>query len=196
MQNRRRSYALALALIPGWGHVYWGREFLGLVFFTVAALLGFAWINGKVIYHGAGRETLVWASGIAFFVFAIAVWFELFWRTRPVRVAEEQRARLQRLERGTAAYLRDEFTVAIDEFRGCLRDQPQDVEALFRLGIVLSRSGDTKLGRRTLRKAARFDLEDKWRWEIERELTRMQRASRGDEKPSEEREEETEHAAA
>ncbi len=173
MKRRRRILALLLSVVPGWGHVYWGRERVGLAIFTAAAVLAFAWINGLAVYQGAGRGVLVWGAGVGLVAFALIVWVELFRRTRATRVGEEEASRERLLERGAAAYLHGELDAAIAHFSACLRIDPQDVEALFRIGIVHARHGDAREARRWLRRTVRHDLEDKWRWEIERELARL-----------------------
>jgi hypothetical protein len=51
------------------------------------------------------------------------------------------------------------------------------VESLFRLGVVCARQGDLRNASVWLRRARRFDLEEKWSWEVERELERLSPAS-------------------
>lgn len=188
-----------MACVPGWGHVYWGRERLGLAIFTVAALIGFAWVNGAFIYRGAGRGALVWGAGSLLVIVSVGAWLEMFWRTRPERLEKEKAERSKLIRDGTAAYLRDEFGTALESFRRILKLFPQDIEALFRLGVISIRSGDVRAGRKWLRQTIKFDLEDKWRWEIERVLKRSRGEDEiesdadddsekpGDETPSDER---------
>ena len=57
---------MLLSLVPGWGHVYWGREALGIGIFSAAALAGFGFLNTWLVYQGAGTTTLVWVFGVVF----------------------------------------------------------------------------------------------------------------------------------
>jgi tetratricopeptide (TPR) repeat protein len=141
-----------------------------LALFTVAAVMGFAWINGLFVYRGDGRAALAWGAGIALVLAIAGTWAELYWRTRPERVEEEEGIRKRLIREGTTAYLRQEDTVALESFRECLRLFPQDVEALFRLGVISSRIGDVRSARRWLRRTLRYDIHEKWRWEIENTL--------------------------
>jgi len=176
---RRRWLALGLSVIPGWGHGYWGRERLGLTVFTVAAVLGFAWINGLFVYRGAGRTALVWGAAVALVLVAVGTWAELLRRTRPGRVEEEEGIRERRIREATAAYVRGEDAVAIESLRECVRLFPQDVESLFRLGVISTRVGERRAALRWLHSALRHDVEEKWRWEIEHALNRLSRERGG-----------------
>ena len=196
-QPRQRSLALILALVPGWGHVYWGRERLGLALFTVAAVFGFALINGLFIYQGDGRTALQWTSGIFFAAVWAAGWIEILARTSPERLRREMETRKRLLDDGTVAYLQNDCQKAIDSFRACLRFEPNDVEAFFRLGVVYCSAGDRRQSRRWLRKTIRCDLEEKWRWEVEQHLERLN-GGEGAERsqPKKTKEEEAERASA
>jgi tetratricopeptide (TPR) repeat protein len=168
--------ALILSLVPGWGHVYWGREFLGLSLFTVAAVLGFAFLNGLFIYQGPGRGLLVWSSGLLLGVCEVVVWVELFVRTLPARQRREEEERERLIAEGSIAYLRNDYERAVDLFRQCLRINPQDVDAMFRLGVVHARAGDGRQARRWLNSTLRHDVEERWSWEVGRELEQLRRA--------------------
>ena len=175
--GRSRILALALSLVPGWGHIYWGREALGLVLFTVFAVGGFALLNGAVIYIGRGQHALI-ASGAALIIgTAIGAWAHILLATSPRRVQASEERRQKALREGTVAYLRGDFKTACELFQGCVEDDPSDFEALFRLGVVCSRAGDVRRARSWLRRVRRHDLEDKWRWEVDRELRRLKTAA-------------------
>lgn len=196
---RTRAVSLALSIVPGWGHIHHGREGLGLAIFTAFAVVGFAWINGRFIYRGEGRELLLWIGGGAAVAIWLAAFVELWLRSAPARVERDKTARARFLLQGMIAYLKGDWAAAEVDFRGALKLEPQDVEALFRLGMTLLRKaeeqgGDVGPALRVLRKARRFDLSDKWTWEIERELERLSprrsrrsgagRASDGEEDPT------------
>jgi hypothetical protein len=167
-----RAVALVLSLVPGWGHAYWGKEGVGLAVFTGFAIVLSGLLNGLFIYLGDGRGTLVAVSASLLLAITAGAWFDILRRTSPeaVRTAAEDRERS--LREGTVAYLRGDLAGASALFKGCVGADPSDVEALFRLGVVTSRAGDARAARVWLRRALKCDLEDKWRWEICRELER------------------------
>jgi len=181
---RQRAVALLLSVVPGWGHVYWGRELLGMGIFTVAALCAFAWFNGVFVYRGAGRGALAVSAGVLLAIVVVVQCVELAWRTRPQRVAAEEKERERWMRDGTAAYLRGNLDAALECFRHCLRTRPQDVDALFRLGVVAARAGDTRAATRWLRRTTRYDLDDRWHWEIEREFAKLRRDRGSEERES------------
>ncbi len=174
---RRRAVALLLSVVPGWGHVYWGRESVGLVLFTVVAVCGFAFLNASFIYQGPGRGVFLWTSGILLCTTFVSSGADLFLRTSRERQGRERESRERLLHQGTIAYLKNDFRDAVVLFRECLRINPQDTEALFRLGVTFTRSGERQQALRHLRKAMRFDFDEKWHWEIGREIYRLKRGT-------------------
>ncbi len=205
---------MLFSLVPGWGHVYWGREALGIGIFSAAALVGFGFLNAWLVYQGSGKTTMVWVFGVVFCLVMVANWIDIFLRTEPARVSEDDRRRKLCLERGTASYLQGDLAGALGEFRECLKIEPNCPEALFRIGVLAVRQDDFELARTSLRRALRYDIGEKWKWEIQREFTRLDAGisaqeetsfeKEAGEEPQEEpydeetpeREEEAEHASA
>ena len=205
---------MLFSLVPGWGHVYWGREALGIGIFSAAALVGFGFLNAWLVYQGSGKTTMVWVFGVIFCLVMVASWIDIFLRTEPARVSEDDRRRKLCLERGTASYLQGDLAGALGEFRECLKIEPNCPEALFRIGVLAVRQDDFELARTSLRRALRYDIGEKWKWEIQREFTRLDAGISEREKTSfekeaggepqeepydeetSEREEEAEHASA
>ena len=170
---RSRVVALLLALIPGWGHIYWSREVLGLSIFTIFAPCFFSLLYSYLLYVGPYRDQWVQASVIFLFLIYVGSWVELFLRTRPARVRAEEEMRAEGLAGGMLLYVQGDLDGAARLFLRCLQLDPFDLEARFRLGIVLARAGATRAARRQLRRARKYDREGKWTWEIERELKRL-----------------------
>ena len=164
---------MLLSLVPGWGHVYWGREALGIGIFSAAALVGFGFLNTWLVYQGPGKTTMVWVFGVVFCLVMAANWIDIFLRTDPARVGEDDRRRKLCIQRGTAAYLQGDLDVALGEFKECLKIEPNCPEALFRIGVLAARQGDIEIARTGLRRALRYDVGGKWTWEIEREFIRL-----------------------
>lgn len=168
--HHSRLLALILSLVPGWGHVYLGRERAGLCLFTLAAISLFGMLNILLVYSGEHRLLLARsAGGGAVFSLLLSV-VDVLRRTSPSRLRriDDEKARL--LRGGMIAYLRNDLEGAEETFRACLRLDGQEVEALLRIGVVTARRGAARRARRWLRRARRMDLDEKWGWEIEREL--------------------------
>ena len=170
---RSRLLALLLSVIPGWGHVYWGREISGLAAFTAFAAAGFAFLNGLFIYLGEGKGALIWVSASLAIGLLVGAWVDLLRRTSPRWVKAEEEERQKNMRSGTVAYLRGDHETAGNCFASCVKADPSDVEALFRLGIVCARSGDLKRAKSSLRRVKRYDVEGKWGWEVEMELKQI-----------------------
>jgi tetratricopeptide (TPR) repeat protein len=167
--HHSRGLAFLLSLVPGWGHVYLGRERVGLAIFSLTAASAFLLLNVVLIGRG-GRTSLSWVAGAAvvlFWAFGIA---DVWRRTSPARLKRIEERKSAFLRSGIIAYLRDDLAAAQADFRACLKLDSQEPEALLRLGVVLSRQGAIRSARSFLRRARALDLEEKWRWEIEREL--------------------------
>jgi len=165
-----RVFAVLLALVPGWGHVYLGRDFIGLTLFSLSALLGFLVFNAYLMMGGEYRMVVIRCGLALHLMVSLFSLLDVWRRTSPRRLnrIEEKMAGL--LRDGMISYLRDELGEAENAFRTCLKLDNQEVEALVRLGVVLARKGFHRPARRILRRARSLDLEEKWNWEIEREL--------------------------
>ncbi len=205
---------MLFSLVPGWGQVYWGRESLGIGIFSAAALVGFLFLNAWLVWQGPGKTTMVWVFGVVFCLVMVANWIDIFLRTEPARISEDDRRRKLCLKRGTASYLQGDLAGALGEFRECLKIEPNCPEALFRIGVLAVRQDDFELARTSLRRALRYDIGEKWKWEIRLEFTRLDAGISEREKTSfekeaggepqeepydeetPEREEEAEHASA
>ena len=172
-QPRQRIPALLLSLVPGWGHVYWGRESAGIGIFSAAALVGFAFLNSSLVYQGAGKTTLAWVFGVILGLVMAANWIDIFLRTDPERIAEDARRRRLCMQRGTAAYLQGDLAGALGEFRECLKIEPNCPESLFRLGVLSVQKDDLETARSSFRRALRYDLAGKWSWEIKQQFEHM-----------------------
>lgn len=174
---RSRPLALILSLVPGWGHIYWGREVLGMAIFTAFAVAAFALLNLFLVSLGPWKSAFVsLAACLAFLAFIGAV-VDLWFRTYPKRVQAEAELRGRRLREGMLAYLGGDLEKASHCFRSCLKSDPHDVEASFRLGIIYCRGGDTRQGAHWLRRAGKLDVDGKWHWELARELERLKTKS-------------------
>jgi tetratricopeptide (TPR) repeat protein len=165
-----RPLALLLSLLPGLGQVYLGRDLAFLVYFSLEALCLFAALNAVLLYQGPERPRLVQGALAAAGVVWLAGIWDVLRRTAPSRLKRIEGEKARLLRDGMIAYLREDLAGAETLFRACLALDGEEVEALFRLGVLLRRQGDVRGARRSLRRARKLDLEEKWRWEIDREL--------------------------
>ena len=189
-RERSRNLALIAGLVPGWGPIYWGRERLGLILFTLFASCFFSFTYSYFFYVGPYRLAWVQLSTFCWLAVHVASWAELFLRTRPSRVRHEDKLRANCLKQGIVYYLEDNLAGAIDEFQRALVVDPFDIEAQFRLGVMYSRAGRPREARRWLRRARRYDIEQKWFWELERELKRLKPSRVGEDTTADSRAEE------
>ncbi len=165
-----RVLALVLSLVPGWGHVYLGRERVGLLIFTLVVLGAFVVVNSLLALEGPWRIWLSRPAGAAGLVFWLAGILDVLRMTSPRRLRRIEAEKRDLLRSGMIAYLRDDLEAAERSFRSCLKLDGQEVEALVRLGMVLARRSRPGRARSHLRRARSLDMEEKWSWEIEREL--------------------------
>ncbi|GIW73019.1 MAG: hypothetical protein KatS3mg102_2561 [Planctomycetota bacterium] len=100
------------------------------------------------------------------------------WTVRVVLCSDlELRARRREdaIRRALEHYLRREYAAALEGFEaaGRLGLQGGDADIAFFLGATEARLGNARAARRLLRRAAAWDLEGKWRHEVERELSAL-----------------------
>ena len=185
MNLSSRSTTILLSCLPGWGHVYLGREGRGLIIFTAAATSSFALLNGTFVYLGDFRGTVVAVSAIAVAGLCLYSVLDVLRLTAPTRLLRLRRARDELLWDGTLCFLRSDFLAAEQKFLECARFDALDVEPVFRAGVAASRRsarGDagsdadraaSDEARRLLRRAVKLDVELTWQWEIVEELKRL-----------------------
>jgi hypothetical protein len=165
-----RLLALVLSLVPGFGHVYLGRERAGLALFTLAAVGGFLVFNAFLVLESPHRLDVARASAAATAALWLGAIAHVVYLTSPRRQRRVEEEKVNLLKSGMIFFLRDEMEAAETAFRTCLKLDRGDVEALVRLGVLYARRGQAGPARRTLRRARSVDVEGKWSWEVEREL--------------------------
>jgi hypothetical protein len=93
---------------------------------------------------------------------------------------ERHRAEIDRLFReAIEAYLQGRWNEARRKFERILAMDETDADALMQLGTLFVRTEQPALARRAFRQCLELDGGGKWRWEIERSLSRL-----GDDRPS------------
>lgn len=163
---RKRWTALILAVIPGLGHLYLGRQWRGLMVFALFALAA----NGM---YAAG---LMGDREIGIYVFslcrgaAVAVWLYsllhvayLSGRFEPARVGERKD---YHFKRGLTQYLSGAFDAAKAEFLTVLKLDPMDIDARFHLAMTHQALGQRRRALRAFKRCLADDLDAKWKWEV------------------------------
>jgi len=174
----RRWKALVLALIPGFGHFYLGRQWRGLFVFGLFALA----VNGMYLAVGMGQgfgnvgeHVFVLCRGAA-----VAVWaYSLLHVAHLVR-RFETRALIERkdyhFKRGLVQYLAGSFGTAEAEFRAVLKLDPTDADARFHLGMTCAALGRPRDAAKAFRRCLADDPAAKWEWEVKGQIEKLKRS--------------------
>ena len=167
--KKLRIGLLLLTLIPGMGHLWEGRDFKGLLLFSLFAACAAGVLEGALLWSGPGRTEILVMSSLGL----VAVWgyafFDIFrFAYEPLRERDRYR-RSEHLREGILCFLRGDYERAEKEFLANIRLNPGDPESLFRLAVLCRVRGDLPRAKRYLRALRRNDLEEKWRWESAQE---------------------------
>jgi len=160
---------LLLALVPGAPAIAHGR-LLGGASLLLVGLIGWDLaVFGAFLVEGEWSEPMR-LGGLALGIAATLL--SVCWTIR--LTSRRRRARLDRetgraLSQAQAAWLRGELEEARGAVREGLRADPRDIDLLF-LEFQLARArGDRRGARRSRRRLRRYDLDEKWWWDVERE---------------------------
>jgi hypothetical protein len=173
-----RPLAVALSILPGWGHLYLGRELQGLLVFTFSSMTGFLLVNAWLLHLGTFRQAVTTISSLLFLTGCVYSVVDIWRLTSPRRVERMRRLCDVLLWEGMMNYVRHEDLAAEEKFLQCWRLDRLDVEPIVRAGVVAARRQAFEEARRLLGRARRLDSELKWRAEIDRELEMIRVASR------------------
>jgi hypothetical protein len=165
----------SLCLWPGVAQIWSGQEALGLILAALfASALNFAvvsrWIWTDAFARGlpdffAALTVITWLASLTYTFWWIGFCHPERHRGEiEVLFREAHEAYLQ--GRSGEARRRIERILAMDEF---------DVDALMQLGTLYVRDRQVALARQTFRQCLEVQGGSKWRWEIERELARLNR---------------------
>jgi hypothetical protein len=174
MRVAKRWNALLLAAVPGLGHLYLGRSVLGLVLFTLFGLAANGFFFTYTLDPSDIRTGVLAFCGFA----SAAIWLASFLhaarlagRHQEPHVAERKE---YHLKRGLTQYVAGSFETARDEFLTVLKLDPTDVDARFHLAMAYARAGEPRLAVKAFKRCRSDDVDGKWRWEVQRELDRLQ----------------------
>lgn len=168
----RRLRVVLLSIWPGLPQIWSGQEALGLILAGLfAATLNLA-IVGRWIWTELFAPALTsffaclaavsWLAAMAY-----TLWW--LWRCHPEQHRDEiDRAFRQALEH----YLRGRWDDARRGFEAVLALDENDADALMHLGTLYLRTEQPALARRTYKQCLELERGGKWRWEIERALSK------------------------
>lgn len=171
----KRLWIALLSIWPGLPQVWSGQEVLGLFLATLFAIL----FNLALISRFVWTDLFgpVWSSflGIA----AILTWFAslvytCWWivRCHPLR----HKVEIDRLYReGLEAYLGGHWNDARHRWERILTLDDTDADAFMQLGVLYVRTAQHDAARRAFRQCLELESGDKWRWEIDQILGRLDR---------------------
>ncbi|MEE2856583.1 MAG: hypothetical protein VX949_04230 [Planctomycetota bacterium] len=164
-----RFFLMLLSVIPGMGPILLGRVQRGLLLLLLG---GTGWVfllAGTTVWAGPDRaqtQLLGAALGI------VCTFVSVVWTHRLTSPIHRRWVRVQverALDDAQRCYLRGRMQraqMALDS--GLVKDD-RDIDLLF-LDWQVSRSlGNESRARRSRRRLRRFDLDEKWLWEVQRE---------------------------
>ena len=175
---RWRAMLLSL-LLPGMGHTAIGRGGRGMAvtaLFTLSVVA--AVYRGATVKHASLDPTYM---ALVVLVALVYLFSQLAMLRVLIRaaVSAARPAKEDHLRAGMVAATRGDDTLAERELRRVLAIDPTDIEAHLNLGALYGRSGELRRARRHLRHCSHFDLEGKWTWEVERELSALKHGTNG-----------------
>jgi hypothetical protein len=172
----RRTWIGVLTVWPGLAQIWTGQEVLGLILAGLFAATANLAIVARYIWTEAFAPG--WAG--LFGTLAILTWLASFaytawwvWLCHP----ERHRGEIERLFRDAMeAYLQGRWNDARKRIERILTMDEADADALLQLGTIYARMGQPGLARRALRQCLELEGGSRWRWEIEKELARLDRS--------------------
>ncbi len=169
---RRISIAL-LSLWPGLAQIWTGQEILGLMLATLFA----ATLNLAILSRFLWTEAFAAGMPAFFASLAALTWFVAFgytlwwlWRCHPERHREEIDLYFRE---AVEAYLQGRWDDSRRRLEHILTLDETDADALMQLATLYLRTFQTDLARATFRQCLQLENGAKWKWEIGRELARM-----------------------
>ncbi len=165
------------ALLPGSGHILVGRPLRGIL---VLFLLGFA-VEGYFYGQIAPLDPPGWSGtiyvisiigGVLLWGYAVADTTRLALRHK--RIEAKADAAIAQLREGLVAYLKDDLRAAVRAYRGALRIDDQDPDALFHVGVAYAHLGLHKKARRALNRCIQYDHDGKWDDEAAEQLRHLE----------------------
>ncbi|MGE4618395.1 MAG: hypothetical protein AAEJ04_01145 [Planctomycetota bacterium] len=164
-----RVFLLISSLIPGIGPILLGRIEAGLALLFFG---GSGWVFlGAALTVWAGPDRLQ-AQVVGSLVGILCTLISVVWTYRMTSPTHRMWIRKQveeALDDAQRCYLRgrmDRARMALDS--GLVQDD-RDIDLLFLDWQVSRRLGDESRARRSRRRLRRFDLDEKWLWEVQRE---------------------------
>jgi len=166
---------LILAVVPGFGHLYVGRYWRGLLVFVIFAIAANGICFARELAPAGARETAVdLCAGAAAAIWLYSVLHVAYLSRRFERKTVAERKEYH-FKRGLTQYVGGAFDEARAEFLTVLRLDPMDIDARFHLGMTCRALGERREAVQSLKRCLADDIDGKWRWEIETQLKELKR---------------------
>jgi tetratricopeptide (TPR) repeat protein len=169
-----RRYGIALLSVwPGLAQIWTGQEVLGLLLAAFfAATLNLAILTQTVWTEMLTPALASFLSALAVLTWILALAYTVWWlwRCHPDRYHEQ----IEGLYReALECYLQGRWNDARRRLEQILARDDGDADALMQLGSLFVRTDQPSLARRAFRQCLEQEGGAKWRWEIERALSRL-----------------------
>jgi len=164
-----RAILLISSLIPGLGPILLGRIYRGLLLLVLGGG-GWAFLAaGSTVWAGPDRWQAQWSGSV---VALIATLISVRWTLR--LTSDERRTAIRKrveraLDDAQRCYLRGRMARARIALDSGLTQDERDIDLLFLDWQVARQLGDSSRARRSRRLLRRYDLDEKWLWELQRE---------------------------
>ena len=164
-----RTILMISSLIPGLGPILLGRVYRGLFLLLIGgagwALCGAA----STVWAGPDRWQAQW-GGAAVGAILTVISFRWTERLTSLDRRREIRKRVERaLDDAQRCFLRGRMNRAQLALDSGLAQDDRDIDLLFLDWQVARQLGESARARRSRRRLRRYDLDEKWLWELQRE---------------------------
>ena len=164
-----RIFLLILSLIPGIGPILLGRVQRGLALLFFGGTGWVLFLVGSTVWAGPDR---VQTQLIGVVLGTVSTLISVVWTHRITSPTRRRwiRERVERaLDDAQRCYLRGRMQRARIALDSGLVNDDRDIDLLFLDWQVSRCLGDDSRARRSRRRLRRFDLDEKWLWEVQRE---------------------------
>ncbi len=164
-----RMILVISALIPGLGPILLGRLYRGLILLLTGGAGWVLCVAGTTVWAGPDRWKTQLSGAL---VGAICTLISVRWTLR--LTSKERRLQIRKkveraLDDAQRCYLRGRLQRAQVALDSGLAQDEHDIDLLFLDWQVARQLGDAPRARRSRRLLRRFDLDEKWLWEVQRE---------------------------
>jgi len=167
-----KTAALVATIFPGLGHLMRCRNAKGLVLAVCFTMAFCGLLVGTFLYGGrTNTSTFTLLCLVAMLLLWVIAFVDIIKSMYFVDEAAIQEEKNRLYRQALQLGLKGDLKGAKSSLEAVLKLDKYDADALFQLGVVMLRLGETGRGRRLLKSSLEADTEEKWRWEIMRMLS-------------------------